>query len=60
LLVFQNYFSGDPMHIPMALYNSEAIHGFPTGNLSLVLLNKINPEQIHFVSKDSFFFFRFY
>ncbi|CAF1284439.1 unnamed protein product [Rotaria sp. Silwood1] len=40
----------DPQHIPMALYNSEAINGFPTGNLSLQLLNKINPEQIHFTS----------
>ena len=35
----------------MALYNSEAVHGFPTGNLSLHLLNKINPNQIHFVSE---------
>ncbi|CAF1626056.1 unnamed protein product [Adineta ricciae] len=40
----------DPQHIPMALYNSEAVHGFPTGNLSLHLLNKINPNQIHFQS----------
>ncbi len=34
----------------MALYNSESINGFPTGNLSLQLLNKINPQQIHFVN----------
>ncbi|CAF1347839.1 unnamed protein product [Rotaria sp. Silwood1] len=38
----------DPQHIPMTLYNSEAINGYPTGNLSLQLLSKINPEQIHF------------
>ncbi|CAF3580506.1 unnamed protein product [Rotaria sp. Silwood1] len=44
----------EPEHIPMALYNSEAIHGFPTGNLSLQLLNKINPEQIHFTSFNEF------
>jgi len=41
----------------MALYNSEAIHGFPTGNLSLALLSKIDPQQIHFVRKFSFFCF---
>ncbi|CAF2587733.1 unnamed protein product [Rotaria sp. Silwood2] len=40
----------EPEHIPMALYNSEAINGFPTGNLSLQLLNKINPQQIQFTS----------
>lgn len=38
----------------MALYNSEAINGFPTGNLSLSLLNKIGPEHVQFVSKNSF------
>ncbi|CAF4365231.1 unnamed protein product, partial [Adineta steineri] len=38
----------DPQHVPMALFNSEAINGFPTGNLSLELLNKINSEQVHF------------
>jgi hypothetical protein len=43
-------YSGDPQHIPMALYNSEAINGFPTGNLSSELLNKISPNHIHFVS----------
>jgi hypothetical protein len=41
----------------MALYNSEAINGFPTGNLSLALLGKINPEQVHFVRKIYFFFY---
>ena len=41
--------SGDPQYISMALYNSEAINGYPTGNLSLALLDKINPEQISFV-----------
>jgi hypothetical protein len=35
----------------MALYNNEAISGFPTGNLSLALLNKISPNHIHFVSR---------
>jgi hypothetical protein len=42
----------------MALYNSEAIHGFPTGNLSLQLLDKINPQQVYFVCqiKKSFHF----
>ncbi|CAF0811762.1 unnamed protein product [Rotaria sordida] len=44
----------EPEHIPMALYNSEAINGFPTGNLSLQLLNKINPDQIHFTSFNEF------
>jgi hypothetical protein len=39
----------------MALYNSEAVNGFPTGNLSLALLNKINPDQVHFVRKFNFF-----
>lgn len=34
----------------MALYNSEAISGFPTGNFSLALLKKVNIEQIRFVS----------
>ncbi|CAF4604566.1 unnamed protein product, partial [Rotaria magnacalcarata] len=38
----------------MALYNSEAINGFPTGNLSLALLTKIDPEQIHFTPFDDF------
>jgi hypothetical protein len=38
----------------MALYNSEAISGFPTGNLSLALLDKINPEKIHFVREFIF------
>jgi hypothetical protein len=33
----------------MALYNSEQINHFPTGNLSLELINKINPQQIYFV-----------
>lgn len=37
----------------MALYNSEAVSGFPTGNLSLQLLSKISPEQIRFVSITS-------
>ncbi|CAF4912728.1 unnamed protein product [Rotaria sp. Silwood1] len=41
-------------HIPMALYNSEAINGFPTGNLSLQIINKINPDQIHLTSFDDF------
>ncbi len=40
----------------MALYNCEAIDGFPTGNLSLTLLGKINPDQIHFVRKFFFFY----
>ncbi|CAF3754855.1 unnamed protein product [Rotaria socialis] len=44
----------DPQHIPMALYNSEEINGFPTGNLSLALLTKIDPEQIHFTPFDDF------
>ncbi|CAF4624595.1 unnamed protein product [Rotaria socialis] len=44
----------NPEHIPMAIYNSEAINGFPTGNLSLQLLNKINPDQIHFTSFNQF------
>lgn len=48
--------SGDPQHIPMALYNSEAINGFPTGNLSLILLSKISPEHIHFVRNSIVFF----
>lgn len=39
----------------MALHNSEALHGFPTGNLSLAFLDKIRPDQIHFVR--SFFCF---
>ena len=47
----KDVFSGDPQHIPMALHNSEAINGFPTGNLSLTLLNKISPNHIHFVSR---------
>ncbi|UJR07556.1 hypothetical protein I4U23_011844 [Adineta vaga] len=38
----------DPQHIPMALHNSEAVSGFPTGNLSLQLLSKIDPDQIYF------------
>ncbi|CAF1478403.1 unnamed protein product, partial [Rotaria sordida] len=41
-------------HIPMALYNSEAINGFPTGNLSLQIINKIDPEQIHLTSFNDF------
>ncbi|CAF3240969.1 unnamed protein product [Rotaria sp. Silwood2] len=41
-------------HISMALYNGEAVNGFPTGNLSLQLLNKINSEQIHFTSFNDF------
>ncbi|CAF5118000.1 unnamed protein product, partial [Rotaria sp. Silwood1] len=36
----------DVEHISMGLYNGEAVNGFPTGNLSLQLLNKINPQQI--------------
>jgi hypothetical protein len=40
---------GDPEHLPMALYNNESINGFPTGNFSLELLNKINSDQIYFV-----------
>jgi hypothetical protein len=43
----------------MALYNSEAINGFPTGNLSLTLLNNINPEQIHFVRNLLFYLINF-
>jgi hypothetical protein len=39
----------------MALYNSEAISGYPTGNLSSVLLNKIGPDHIRFVSEIDFF-----
>lgn len=38
----------DPQHISMALYNKEAISGYPTGNLSLDLLAKINQKDIHF------------
>ncbi|CAF4695929.1 unnamed protein product, partial [Rotaria sp. Silwood1] len=41
-------------HISMALYNGEAVHGFPTGNLSLQLLNKINPQQIDIASFNDF------
>jgi hypothetical protein len=44
----------DPQHIPMALYNSEAINGFPTGNLSSELLNKISPNHIHFTPFNDF------
>ena len=33
----------------MAVYNKEAISGYPTGNLSLDLLSKINVNDIHFV-----------
>ncbi|CAF1036976.1 unnamed protein product [Adineta steineri] len=44
----------DPQHVPMALFNSEAINGFPTGNLSLELLNKINSEQVHFTPFNDF------
>ena len=33
----------------MALYNNEALNGFPTGNFSLRLLNHIDPEEISFV-----------
>ncbi|CAF0918390.1 unnamed protein product [Adineta steineri] len=44
----------DPKHISMALYNSEAINGYPTGNYSLELLNNINSEQIHFDSFNDF------
>ncbi|CAF1082800.1 unnamed protein product [Rotaria sp. Silwood1] len=36
-------------HIPMALYNSEAVNGFPTGYLSLQIINKLNPDQIHLI-----------
>lgn len=39
----------------MALYNSEAINGFPTGNLSLALLNKISPNDVQFVSQMNVF-----
>ncbi|CAF1560478.1 unnamed protein product, partial [Rotaria sp. Silwood1] len=41
-------------HISMALYNGEAVHGFPTENLSLQLLNKINPQQIDITSFNDF------
>ncbi|CAF5131400.1 unnamed protein product, partial [Rotaria sp. Silwood1] len=41
-------------HISMALYNGEAVHGFPTENLSLQLLNKINPQQIDITSFNGF------
>ena len=41
----------------MALYNEEAINGFPTGNLSLQLLNKIDPQQIHFVCFQKVLFY---
>lgn len=40
----------------MALYNSEAINGFPSGNLSLALLNKISSDHVQFVSQTSFLF----
>jgi hypothetical protein len=38
----------------MALYNSEAINGFQTGNYSLELLNKIDSEKINFVCLNTF------
>ncbi|CAF4035754.1 unnamed protein product, partial [Rotaria sordida] len=44
----------DVEHISMALYNGEAVHGFPTGNLSLQLLNKINPQQIDITPFNDF------
>ena len=34
----------------MALFNNESINGFSTGNYSLQLLNKINPDRINLVS----------
>ncbi|CAF4623988.1 unnamed protein product, partial [Rotaria sp. Silwood1] len=36
-------------HIPMALYNSEAVNGFSTGYLSLQIINKLNLDQIHLI-----------
>ncbi|CAF5023533.1 unnamed protein product, partial [Rotaria sp. Silwood1] len=44
----------DAEHISMALYNGESIHGFQTGNLSLQILNKINPQQIDITSFNDF------
>ncbi|CAF1059337.1 unnamed protein product [Rotaria sp. Silwood1] len=44
----------DVEHISMALYNGEAVNGFPTGNLSLQLLNKINPQQIDITPYNDF------
>ncbi len=40
----------------MALFNNESINGFSTGNYSLELLNKINPDQINLVDFSNRFF----
>ncbi|UJR38629.1 hypothetical protein I4U23_031294 [Adineta vaga] len=44
----------DPTNIPMALFNNESLNNYPTGNLSVELLNQINSNQIHFKSFNDF------
>jgi hypothetical protein len=53
--IYKKILKGDPEYLSMALYNGEAVNGFPTGNLSLRLLNKINPQQIHFACFEKLF-----
>ncbi|CAF4598922.1 unnamed protein product, partial [Rotaria sp. Silwood2] len=54
LTLFEEGYLGDIEHISMALYNGEAVNGFPTGNLSLQLLNQINPQQIDIAPFNDF------
>ncbi|CAF4987357.1 unnamed protein product [Rotaria sp. Silwood1] len=48
-MLAENEPSSNAEHIPMALYNSEAVNGFSTGYLSLQIINKLNLDQIHLI-----------